>query len=176
MHSPGPQAAPDANSSHNENGHNGNGKVSRPKRNSRFTDNQGLKKTILFVDDEPAILEVRRVLFEALNYSVLTACSGEKALSLLQEWPVDAVVLDYLMPAMDGEEIARRIRKMHAPMAILLSSGCLDVPKSLLSIVDAFVDKGGGPLLLIKTLEQMLESQASPDRPAIGTSAGNIAG
>lgn len=63
-------------------------------------------KTVLFVDDESSILMMRRLVFEALGYSILTAISGEKALEALDLHPVDAVVLDYLMPGMDGEETA----------------------------------------------------------------------
>jgi len=176
MHSSYSQTAHDARTGHNGNGRSGDGKMNRPEPCSRHTDNEGLKKTLLFVDDEASILEVRRVLFEALNYSVLTACSGEEALNLMQQWPVDVVVLDYAMPAMDGEEIARKMRKMDATIAILLSTGCLDLPKSLLKIVDASVDKGRGPLVLIRTLEQLLQRQALRDKACLRISAGPVAG
>jgi CheY-like chemotaxis protein len=179
MHSSRSQTAQDARtgpSGNGHNGHNGNGKTNHREGGSRRTDNQGLKKTILFVDDEAPLLEVRRVLFEALNYSVLTACSGEDALNLLQERSVDAVVLDYLMPTMDGEETARRMRQLDATIPILLSSGCLDLPKSLLEIVDASIDKGRGPLVLIKTLEPLLQRRALHDGSSLGVSAGPMAG
>jgi len=48
-------------------------------------------KTVLFVDDEPAILSMRRLVFEGLGYSVLTAISGEEALEALHLHQVDAV-------------------------------------------------------------------------------------
>src|SRR5215470_17855020 len=67
-------------------------------------------RTVLFVDDEPSLLEARRLIFEFIGYSVLTAESGEEALDVLRSNAVDAVVVDYQMPGMDGEEIARRIR------------------------------------------------------------------
>jgi CheY-like chemotaxis protein len=179
MHSSRSQIAQDARTGHGgsgHNGHNGNGKTNHREHRSCCTDNQGLRKTILFVDDEAPLLEVRRILFEALNYTVLTACSGEEALNLLQERSVDAVVLDYLMPAMDGEETARRMRQLNATLPILLSSGCLDLPRSLLEIVDASIDKGRGPLVLIKTLEQLLQGRAVHDGSSHGISAGPMAG
>jgi len=43
-------------------------------------------------------------------------------------YPVDAVVLDYLMPGMDGEDTARCMRKVRSDIPIILSSGCLTVP------------------------------------------------
>src|SRR5437867_13056198 len=86
-----------------------------------------LTKTLLFVDDEPSILSMRRLVFEALGYSVLTAISGEEALETLEQCDVDAVVLDYLMPGMDGEETARHIRKLRRGIPIILSTGYLKI-------------------------------------------------
>jgi CheY-like chemotaxis protein len=114
-------------------------------------------KTVLFVDDESSILMMRRLVFEALGYSILTAISGEKALEVLDLHPVDAVVLDYLMPGMDGEETARRIRKFDSDIPIILSSGCLDVPERVLKLVTAAVEKAAGPEALIEVVEQQLK-------------------
>lgn len=113
-------------------------------------------KTVLFVDDEPSILKVRRMIFEALGYSVLTAVSGEEALETLELHPVDAVVLDYLMPGMDGEETARRIRQLRNDIPIILSSGCLTVPERVLEFVTVAVEKASRPEALIEVLEQHL--------------------
>jgi CheY-like chemotaxis protein len=113
-------------------------------------------KTILFVDDEPSILKLRRLVFEALGYSVLTAISGEEALEALELHQADAVVLDYLMPGMDGEETARRIRQQRGNIPIILSSGCLEVPERVLDIVTVAVEKGARPEALIEVLEQQL--------------------
>lgn len=113
-------------------------------------------KTVLFVDDEPSILKVRSLIFEALGYSVLTAISGEEALEVLERHLVDAVVLDYLMPGMDGEETARRIRQLRSDIPIILSSGCLTVPERVLEFVTVAVEKAARPEALIEVLEQHL--------------------
>ena len=66
---------------------------------------------VLVVDDEPA---VRRALERALrleSYDVTLAADGEEALDALATEPVDAVVLDILMPKLDGLEVCRRMRK-----------------------------------------------------------------
>jgi CheY-like chemotaxis protein len=109
-------------------------------------------KTILFVDDELSVLTVRRSVFEALGYSVLTASSGSEALDLLQAHAVDAVVLDYTMTPMDGEEMARNIRRAHGNVVIILSSGCLSLPASVLEVVDVSVEKGSGLGALVEAL------------------------
>lgn len=117
-----------------------------------------LARTILFVDDETSILDGNRVVFEALGYSVLTADSGAKALSLLRSHSVDAVVLDYAMNPMNGEETARRVRRKRRNIPIVLFSACLPVPKSVLNVVDVCVEKGAGPELLAEALRRLLQT------------------
>jgi CheY-like chemotaxis protein len=119
-------------------------------------------KTILFVDDEPSILSMRRLVFEALGYSVLTATCGQDGLKIFTMYPVDAVVLDYLMPGMDGEETARCIRKVRSDIPIILSSGCLEVPERVLELVNAAVEKAANPEALIETLAQQLQLWVGP--------------
>jgi CheY-like chemotaxis protein len=120
------------------------------------TDGDRTVKTILFVDDETALLSTRRFVFESLGYSVLTATCGEDALAVLEANTVDAVVLDYLMPGMDGGETARCIRKLRSNVPIILSSGCLEVPQHVLNIVNAAIEKAAGPEALITAVAQQL--------------------
>jgi CheY-like chemotaxis protein len=120
-------------------------------RNESYT-----PRTVLFVDDEPDMLLARRLMFEFIGYSVFTAESGEEALELLRSNQVDAVVVDYMMPGMDGEETARRIRKIRPSLPIILASGCLAIPPRLLDTVNASVNKGAPQELLLETLEQQI--------------------
>ena len=114
-------------------------------------------KTILFVNDEPSLLQTRRLVFEALGYRVFTADSGERALELLRVNTVDAVIVDYLLPGMDGEETARRIRTARANGIIILCSSGITVPLRVLEVVNAWVSKGTGPVALLEVLEQQLQ-------------------
>jgi CheY-like chemotaxis protein len=115
-------------------------------------------KTILVVDDEPSILAVRRLVFESRGYLVLTAEGGKEALALMETMPVDAVILDYRMPEMDGEETAVRIRSLHGSVPIILSSGCVSLPAHLINLVNISVHKGAGPQILIDAVEQQLQA------------------
>jgi len=112
--------------------------------------------TILLIDDEPAILSLQRALFETLGYSVLTAGSDEEALTAMQAHPFDAVVLDYLMPTMDVEETARRIRKAHGNVPIVVTSALKSLPGPLAEIVDASVEKERGLVALVREVEKLL--------------------
>lgn len=127
------------------------------------TESHRTAKTVLFVDDEPSILAIRRLVFESLGYSVLTATCGEDALKVFTMYPVDAVVLDYWMPGMDGEETAICIRKVRSDIPIILSSGCLAVPGRVLEVVNAAVEKAARPEALIEALAKQLTLCSAPN-------------
>jgi two-component system response regulator MprA len=83
---------------------------------------------ILVVDDEPA---VRRALERALrldSYEVELAADGHEALDRLAESPADAVILDLMMPGVDGIEVCRRIRAAgdHTPILMLTARDAID--------------------------------------------------
>jgi two-component system alkaline phosphatase synthesis response regulator PhoP len=66
--------------------------------------------TILLVDDEPDILEIVRYNLSAEGYRVKTADNGQKAVSIAQEIKPQLIILDVMMPKMDGMEACRKIR------------------------------------------------------------------
>lgn len=66
---------------------------------------------VLAVDDDPATLELIQTVLQSHSCEVLTATSGGTALEILCEQRVDAIILDLLMPGMNGLEVADRIRE-----------------------------------------------------------------
>src|SRR5215472_6536731 len=100
---------------------------------TRLLGGQGVKDpTILCIDDEPTGLTLRRMLLEGEGYSVLLASSGLEGLTTLQSSPVEAVVLDYRMPDMSGDEVALQIRKQWLSIPIVVLSGYpQDVPEEM---------------------------------------------
>lgn len=62
---------------------------------------------VLLVDDEPDILLMLRMSFEDEGHEVVTAANGEQALQLLAQGGIDAVVLDMMMPVVDGWGVLR---------------------------------------------------------------------
>lgn len=127
--------------------------------------------TILCIDDETTGLILRKLLLEGEGYSVLLAPSGHEALVTLESSRVEAVVLDYRMPQMRGDEVARQIRKRWPSIPIVLLSGYpQDVPDGMLDQVNAFVWKGGDPSELLTAIRSVLNQH-----PIYSLSSGNSA-
>ena len=80
-------------------------------------------KVVLVVDDESALRELFRALLKNLGHQVETADSGAEALCKLEKLHFDLVFTDFLMPEMNGEELAREIKKLRPQMSIVLVSG-----------------------------------------------------
>lgn len=83
--------------------------ISREIKSTR-KDRRSIMKTILAVDDEEHILELLSYNLERDGYRVLKAESGEDALELLNIESIDLVLLDWMLPGIDGIEVLRRIR------------------------------------------------------------------
>ena len=75
---------------------------------------------ILVVDDDKNTRMLMKAVLEAENYSVSTAENGEEALAVMDVTHVDLVVLDVMMPKMDGYAVARSVRSKHCATPILM--------------------------------------------------------
>jgi DNA-binding NtrC family response regulator len=78
------------------------------------------KKKILVVDDEADFLEVIRIRLESSGYEVIISMSGEDALKKIKEESPSAVLLDILMPGIDGLEVLKRIRKIDENLPVYM--------------------------------------------------------
>lgn len=79
-----------------------------------------MKKKILAVDDEIEFLEMLRVRLEASGYDVVTATDGETALEKIEKDRPDAVLLDVLMPRIDGLDVLKKIRKADKDLPVYI--------------------------------------------------------
>jgi len=73
---------------------------------------------ILVVDDEPLNLKILEAILIPLNYEVVKAINGEEALYILKKMEIDLVLLDIMMPGMDGYEVCRRLKGSEATRLI----------------------------------------------------------
>jgi DNA-binding response OmpR family regulator len=80
--------------------------------------------TILLVDDEPAIRELAQLYLEREGYRVQGVGRGDEALALLKQYPPALVVLDVMLPGLDGFEVCRQIRRdSDVPILMLTARG-----------------------------------------------------
>lgn len=87
-------------------------------------------KTVLVCDDDEAILESLRIYLSAEGYNVLTAQNGIEALAQVQDNEIHCVVLDIMMPQLDGLKTTLKIREKYNFPIILLSAKSEDMDKS----------------------------------------------
>lgn len=111
------------------------------------SDLEQVQPCVLCVDDSQEILEINQSILQAAGYQVFTASSGEAALELLQLRAVDVVIVDNVMPGMDGFNLARRIKSSAAGILVIMYSGTLRENEKF-PFVDACLYKGRGPLAL----------------------------
>ncbi len=80
---------------------------------------------ILVVDDEQTLLEQLQAAFERERYQAVTALDGEEALDKLADGPVDLIILDIMLPRLDGLSVLRAIRKegLITPVLMLTAKG-----------------------------------------------------
>jgi DNA-binding response OmpR family regulator len=98
------------------------------------------KKTILCIDDDPVILCYEMALLERSGYEVLTASSAQQGLQLATACKCDAVLLEYEMRGMSGQQIASEI-KLAKPKLVVILLSRREVPTHELGWGDAFVPK-----------------------------------
>jgi two-component system, OmpR family, response regulator CpxR len=113
------------------------------------------KETILCVDDEENQLAVRKLVLESKGYAVLTAPSGQAALGLLAQYPVDLVLSDHLMPGLTGAELARQIKAQTPELPVILISAVNEIPADAAN-ADLFMSKLDGPIAMCDNISAML--------------------
>jgi class 3 adenylate cyclase len=104
-----------------------------------------IEPVVLVVDDLPANLRLMEAVLAPRGHRVLTALSGREALAVLAEQDVDIVLLDILMPEMDGYEVCRRIRSdprtAFLPVVMVTASGDQEKLAALSAGADDFLTK-----------------------------------
>jgi two-component system phosphate regulon response regulator PhoB len=123
------------------------------------------KEKILVVDDEEDILELVRYNLVREGYTVVCAESGEAALKTAVSDPVDLIILDLMLPGIDGLEVARRL-KQHAgtkdtPIIMLTAKGEeADVVTGLELGADDYVTKPFSPRILIARMKAVIRRRS----------------
>jgi DNA-binding response OmpR family regulator len=124
--------------------------------------NQG--KTILVVDDEPRIIEAVSMNLELESYQVSAARNGYEALQKLTEDLPDLIILDVMMPEIDGFETLRKIREVSTVPVIMLTvkGEEIDKVKGLDLGADDYVTKPFSPKELVSRVKAVLRRVEMP--------------
>lgn len=99
---------------------------------------------ILIADDEIQLAEVLAKILRKNNYSVTTACDGEEALSLFKYKEFDVIILDIMMPKMDGIAVLKEIRKINTKIPVLMLTAKTQVEDKVLGLdcgADDYLEK-----------------------------------
>lgn len=116
------------------------------------------KETVLAVDDEKEIRDLIGILLENEGYKVIKAADGMEALYTLKKDNVDLIILDIMMPGMDGIETCMNIRKDKNMPIIMLSAKNEDIDKimGLTTGADDYITKPFNPLELLARVKSQL--------------------
>ncbi len=127
-----------------------------------------MPKKILAVDDERHIVRLVQVNLERAGYEVVTAFDGKDALEKVKSENPDLVVLDVMMPYMDGFEVLQHLRKdpntRELPVIMLTAKAQdADVFRGWQSGVDCYLTKPFNPMELIVFVKRIFKSQEEDD-------------
>ena len=130
---------------------------------------EGNGKRVLVVDDDRNLRKIIQTNLELAGYDVISASTGDEAMNILDGTQPDLVVLDVMMPLMDGYEVARRIRRhpsnTHVPIIMLTAKGEVDDKLTGFDAgVDDYMTKPFGPqelLARVKAKIRRVEVDAS---------------
>jgi two-component system phosphate regulon response regulator PhoB len=116
---------------------------------------------ILVVEDEQDILELVRYNLSRENYKVLCAASGEEALRIIASEPMNLVVLDLMLPGIDGLEVTRRLknnpRTQHIFIVMLTAKGSeADIVTGLELGADDYITKPFSPRVLLARIKAVI--------------------
>lgn len=132
----------------------------------------GTSAKILVVDDDPDMRETLEMILDSAGYTIVTACDGEECLACLKEEKPDLLILDLLMPKMDGFEVCKalkdpRLAKYAKIPIIILSSIRQGVSQRRYELetgvqldVDDYVEKPVEGPVLIERVERILKKRS----------------
>ncbi|MGQ7889824.1 response regulator transcription factor [Paenibacillus sp. WC2504] len=125
-----------------------------------------MHKTILIVEDEDILREIIKDYLLNEGYQVLEAVDGKEALTLYQDHEVHLIILDIMLPELDGWSVCRRIRKT-SNVPIIMLTARVDEDDTLLGFelgADDYVTKPYSPAVLLARSKRLIESRYKEER------------
>ena len=115
------------------------------------------KKKILLVDDEKAILNILKIKLRVSGYDIVTAAGGQEALDLISSASPDIMLLDIIMPGIDGFEVLKKMHTISSLPVIVFSARPENAKKAMsLGAID-FIAKPFDMDLLVNKIKVLLD-------------------
>lgn len=119
-------------------------------------------KKILIIDDESSLVEMLSMRLEAHNYRVISACDGEEGLDKARSAAPDLIILDLMLPKLDGYQVCRMLksdeRYKHIPIIIFTARAQeSDMKAGMEAGADAYVTKPFEPAILLDKIIQLIK-------------------
>jgi DNA-binding response OmpR family regulator len=114
---------------------------------------------VLIVDDEPNIIQLEKMYLERDGYKVIAASDGRMALEIIKSQEPDLVVLDVMLPIIDGFEVCRRLRSSGHPIPIIMVTARDDDIDKILGLelgADDYLTKPFNPRELVARVRAVL--------------------
>ena len=118
------------------------------------------EKTVLCIDDDQVALSGWCLYLQTKGYTVMGASSPEEGLQIFGTNPIDAVILDYSMPELNGSTVSALMKHIKPQVPIILFTGTDGVPTAIFNTVDDHVIKGGEPSELLEKVDSILHIEA----------------
>ena len=124
----------------------------------------------LVVDDEPSLVNVVAAYLEREGFDVVTAADGTQALAAAHEYRPDVVVLDLVMPGLDGIEVCRQLRTFSDAYVIMLTARTeeVDTLVGLAAGADDYMTKPFSPRVLLARIRTLLRRPRTPTAELTG--------
>jgi DNA-binding response OmpR family regulator len=122
-----------------------------------------LKTKVLVVDDDPAVIELMCDFLEAEGYAVETAVNTRSAAAILDQVPIDCLLLDVMLPGQTGFDLCRRVRETSAVPILFLSARDTDIDKirGLGLGGDDYIVKSATPAEVVARIKAVLRRSRS---------------
>lgn len=127
------------------------------------------KKRILCIEDEAEMIDLTRLVLEREGYQVFGAVGGRLGLELIRQEKPDLILLDLMMPDVDGWEVYRQVKAdkelAHIPV-VIVTARAQSIDKVLglqVAKVDDYITKPFGPRELLNSIRKIFDKQSNKD-------------
>ena len=125
------------------------------------------KRVVVCIEDEPEMIDLVKLILEQHNFEVFGAVGGEDGLEQIKQIDPDLVLLDLMMPGMDGWEVYQKMKAsemMRQIPVIIVTAKAQSIDKVLglhIAKVDDYVTKPFGPKDLVESVQKVLAKRST---------------